>query len=483
MRIIKYIITIPIALILTVVGGEAQFHWNVIHTDSDGRYYYSFESISCFRNVCTAAGSLVDTLSHSASRVFYRSTDRGNHWAIQDPGLPTQTDLHLYLNSNYFAFVQQLDSLHAVALQNGGAGIAMQTSDGGVTWQQANPQFAGSLASIDFSDPSNGMMFGASNLVDTAFGHHTIEYGAGPAQTFITSNDGATWDSGRAAFPSIYSKVAEVQCHTFGAGHFCLFTPGHGKLFTTKNNWKTYDSTSAFIDSSNDPLNYYQLFHCSFLGTDTIFSYGRFRFGGPTDYKGVIFRSTDAGKSWDVPSYVSQLSRVDYLSNLYKDTLLAGGTGSANIVMSTDRGGTWKVDTLAVDTGYNIVTTRGISITDQGQPLIICAQQQDINTASPSIIIRGNLGTERVEWASLLGYHDRIFPNPATTTLNIASIEASTPFRIIDILGRVIMTGMVGDHTTLTLDVARLPRGAYYLFVDNTEGIPIIAGKLMLVGY
>jgi hypothetical protein len=101
--------------------------------------------------------------------------------------------------------------------------------------------------------------------------------------------------------------------------------------------------------------------------------------------------------------------------------------------------------------------------------------------AIPSIIIRGSISKRNVEFSGLLQYHDRIFPNPATSSVNIASVESATPFHIIDMFGRTVLNGVVGDHTTIPVDVSRLSRGAYYVIVDNTSGNPITVGKMMLV--
>jgi len=81
-------------------------------------------------------------------------------------------------------------------------------------------------------------------------------------------------------------------------------------------------------------------------------------------------------------------------------------------------------------------------------------------------------------------YDSRVFPNPATTTLNIVPVEPSMPFKIIDVLGRTVISGKTLDHSTLTLDISSLPRGAYFVYVERSDikGDFAIAGKIALIG-
>ncbi len=81
-------------------------------------------------------------------------------------------------------------------------------------------------------------------------------------------------------------------------------------------------------------------------------------------------------------------------------------------------------------------------------------------------------------------FSHRIFPNPATTTLNLVSLETPTKYKIIDVLGREMMTGMTLDHATLTIDISSLLRGIYFVFVERSDvkGVFVSAGKLCAVG-
>lgn len=57
----------------------------------------------------------------------------------------------------------------------------------------------------------------------------------------------------------------------------------------------------------------------------------------------------------------------------------------------------------------------------------------------------------------------RVFPNPASETLNIQLISAVPELRITDLAGRLIGTKPVQSNTTITVDIRNLPPGVYLL--------------------
>jgi hypothetical protein len=99
---------------------------------------------------------------------------------------------------------------------------------------------------------------------------------------------------------------------------------------------------------------------------------------------------------------------------------------------------------------------------------------------APGHLVRAIIQKSGVEYAHTLSYNDRIFPNLATTKLNIASVEAPKPFWIIDMLGRTILSGMTLDNQTLTVDISALKPGVYDVISMGIFG-KIIIGKLLVV--
>jgi hypothetical protein len=66
----------------------------------------------------------------------------------------------------------------------------------------------------------------------------------------------------------------------------------------------------------------------------------------------------------------------------------------------------------------------------------------------------------------------KIYPNPTTGIINIEGTQSN--IRILDILGRPVMTGTIVNQK---LDVSHLPGGFYILSVsseNNVKSIPIV---------
>ena len=86
-----------------------------------------------------------------------------------------------------------------------------------------------------------------------------------------------------------------------------------------------------------------------------------------------------------------------------------------------------------------------------------------------------------VQRSDYISHEVSIYPNPATNTLDIASVESPSHFNIVDALGRTVISGMTLDHGTLTLNIANLPNGIYFVRVERADmrGIFVDAGKII----
>jgi Secretion system C-terminal sorting domain len=61
------------------------------------------------------------------------------------------------------------------------------------------------------------------------------------------------------------------------------------------------------------------------------------------------------------------------------------------------------------------------------------------------------------------------YPNPASGSLTITSVNSGEPVQILDVLGRVVMNGVISTNGSLTLDVSSLSTGTYYVSAGHTE--------------
>ena len=63
-----------------------------------------------------------------------------------------------------------------------------------------------------------------------------------------------------------------------------------------------------------------------------------------------------------------------------------------------------------------------------------------------------------------------IYPNPARTSITVASVEANSRYRLIDTQGKLIQTGRLQDEQT-TLDISQFANGLYFLQIEHDQKI------------
>ncbi len=464
---------IAIFLLVTILAShaDAQLVWNTVRSDFDGQYNYCYDVLACNGNDCVLGGSVVDEAQQKILRMFWTSNDGGKHWVKKDPLLSDGT--YLYWKS-YFLSVQQINATSIVALSRGRArdgydsNLTMLSTDGGAHWKNIDSGINGVSRAVFFYNNDSGFLISNKG-----------KRGDGPPRFYTTTDGGLHWDS---TTSTVWKSINKRQY--LGNQTFAGFTSPNGPFYYTTDNFQTVNHSAVLIDSIDNipnPFYHYYINNCSFGGLDTVIAYGSYNVSGDwTVSAGMMMRSTDRGMHWSAPQLFDSIWSIDKMTTLSRDTVIAGGESNKHILRSTDRGLTWRTDSLLLDTAYEAYVLRNVVIPSSGNPLALYTYSQIDGV--PSIVISGDHELNRVEWSGYLNYHDRLYPNPATTTVNIASIESSTPFHLVDVLGRVALEGIVGDHTDIQVNVSSLPRGMYYLIVNDTYGNPVIAGKLMLSG-
>ncbi|MFI5263764.1 MAG: T9SS type A sorting domain-containing protein [Candidatus Kapaibacterium sp.] len=471
------------SLLFVSSGAKAQTAWHHIHTDFDGRYDYCFEVISCFGNNCTIGGDLVDEKLQRITRVFWRSTDGGNSWKIQDPGLRVDTN---FLYRNNFTKIQQIDSLNIVAVglswdpDSGGLGdipLILRTFDGGKTWEKQNLGQAGVVRDIHFSDLATGIALVQDN--------YDPGVGMGPVYIYTTMNAGKNW----ALVPLIEFNInlpigiKFAQCYSAASGDsnpgkFRVFKSWYGAVYITNDNWQTQVIADPISNPVSDPNGNYHLFNCNFIGVDTIIAYGFYGQFNSTQ-EGMMIRSTDGGASWGAPiRFPGTVSSISGMTSLGRDTVLAWGNSANIIFLSTDRGTTWRTDSLVIDTAYAGSTPLGMDFCG-GHPIAIYG----IGMTAPSILIRADGLKSQVRLNSGMIGDCTLFPNPASTTATINfgfDSPGNVTLAIFDLLGRRVKEISLGElnagEHSETLDLQSLPNGSYLCRV--TEG-----GKVSSVAF
>jgi hypothetical protein len=433
---------------------RAQLVCSITKDQDIGGYTDSYIRLHCQGNDCIVIADAI-IVGEPVHSVFLRSVDGGHNWTLQDPG-KIDTTAELY-------GVDLIDSSNIIAYGDGGGvpGIPyftfiLRTTDGGATWlRDSTPTNDYTIEDVSFSSSKDGMLASADSL-------------------FITSDGGAHWGT----VPDI--EVLIRQCHDYGNGMYRGYSWSTQQIFTTTNFWKTYDTTPSI---GSDHIYYSD---CRFGGGDTIFAYGFRPTSSSINYP-CIARTTDAGHHWSsvYDDTTGPFGYIYSMSDVDRDTIAAGINSSLNTALwSTDNGVTWKVDSLqSDDTSFNVNEIDGIDFNSEGELVGAFNYYPPPSTGGSlvSFLVIGKHVNAGVSSNVMSSSPVEIFPNPASTTVNIIAPNWSHSIHLIDILGRDAMTGMSTQDGQFTLDVSHLPHGIYSVLLDR-DGALLPVGKIAVEG-
>jgi Secretion system C-terminal sorting domain/BNR/Asp-box repeat len=430
-----------IAYLTFVSGSRAQeYEWHITYPPADSNHYaYFFNAVDCYGEVCTAVGDKRTPSITTDDRnilMCFRSTDGGQTWTEQDPGLPHERTDWLGPGSTsnpQLLIVQQIDSLNAVVA--GDSGLFVKTTDGGNTWQRQDLHSMGQVYSVHFSDPMTGIVVKNWNYTPSD-----------SSNIMFTHDGGVTW------LPSKFCPwLAATMCHSDGGETFRAIGYAEGPVYTTHDDWATIDST-AWIIPLADTVHVFGA--CNFKGTDTLVGYGTTQAGNPYMF---IDRSSDDGESWNMPDIPDTLiqSAVS-MSSLNRDIVFYGGWSTKNqIAVSRDNGTTWEIDDFAMNPDTTAPDIFSIAVTGNNEGVGVFSFSGFL--ASPDVLARGVPLSSGVAASTPVQQTLEIFPNPATNT--IAITNSSGAITVTDPLGRNYDLKRTGN----ALDVSALPSGVYFI--------------------
>lgn len=389
--------------------------------------------------------------------MFFRSNDGGETWSEQDPGLPQGRGD----NSNYIRRVQQIDSLNIVAA--GDTGLLVRSFDGGLTWHQQDVPARENVWDVHFSDPMTGI---------AVLQHPTG--GQNPSCDIITTHDGGNhWKL--APFSPWLSGVA---CHSYGGNRFAAISFNVGPVYRTNDDWVTFDSSQLIVNWTDHE---HGVGKYRFLGSDTIVGLGATSTGiGEIPY---LVHSIDGGDHWDSTVIKNTLLNWDAasISSLEFDPVLIGAYGRETWMgVSHDHGVTWEIDTTIFDgpmPGAEVVRSIAVSNTAGSGVFGVAAF---VSLAGHGFLARGIPEQSRVENFERIIYTTHLFPNPASSQVEIATIDPDRPIFLCDVLGRTVSRSRLDAHGQVSLDVTSLPRGTYSVMLDHFGNV-IPVGKLVLI--
>ncbi|MDP4219659.1 MAG: YCF48-related protein [Bacteroidota bacterium] len=447
------IIFITLAPMFCTLGARAQLSWQITHLASDWRFSYTFNAVSCNGEDCTATGLIRDALTDKVRIIFWRSDDGGSTWEIQDPELPFE----LGDNQNQCIAIQQIDAQNIIAV--GDTGLILRTFDGGISWERQQCNSSAFLRNVHFANPYSGIVISS----DTS------------ANIYTTSDGGRQWRT------SAFSSANIVQCHCYGPGDYSVFDIGQGRFYRTRDNWLTVDSTSPILDSTARKSGYY-ISYCKYTDGDTIFVCGN-QFN-PNGGGGVLMRSVNNGSTWEQPMLFPSFTYLRFMTSLSRDTVLAAGGSLNHILFSSDRGSSWRDDSLVLDTDYHLVYCFGLEAVGDGGFVGVYPELPGRGIPGglsfPGVLVKGQNVKLSVTAPGEIE-RMRIFPNPATNEVTIASTIGNESARVFDVLGRQVLQGELSNAGKLTFDTRKLPRGYYNIFLYD-KGKVLREGKFEVIG-
>ena len=456
-------ILLCIASFFAVTGLQAQYRVTVTHPDTVGVNTYQFFAVDCFiptSNELPGGVSIAASLKYNYgtqdySLVFCRSLNGGQTWTEQNPGLALTKNTDKYTIYK----VQQVDAQHAVAIGIIGVDklsptMILRTSNGGTTWDiqidSLLTDYTTEHPSIHFSDTLSGMAVFRD-------------------QRIFTPHDGGThWTL--APFRPKGGIYELYDLHADGGSTFrarCGLI-GNVVLYHTADDWQTVDSTYII----NDVNNLAWVNSTQYYGSDTVVVEATNYSQAISYYIPFFFVSGDGGSTWrefHFPDTVQSALSTSSISNMNSSTTFIGGTFGVNqnfrnVLVSTDHGSSWQVDTLIADpqdAQYSWLSWAGamnsISPVGNGSAIAAYGSQQDHMSYLVRLTkIEASVAEPAVPTASLAAY-----PNPASGMLRVSVLANGS--KVFDLLGREYDCPRSEDQ----LDISQLPPGVYCLRLSN----------------
>jgi photosystem II stability/assembly factor-like uncharacterized protein len=423
---------------------HAQYRWHIVHPDrvatDSGTFYYGFTNISCSGESCSVIGNIWHGQSGDSDFILH-SIDGGITWSVVEPPMPQWVYTWNSKGELLLDGMEQIDSLDAIA--TGGKGTIFRTFDGWNTWQTDSLNFppvivgrydtiAISFTGVDFVNLAEGALYDGPNELD-----------------FFTVDSGKTWTE----------RTGDI--YPSGPGMFREYLQAKNSnepdtILTTKDDWTTAD-TSTF--TWNGPFLTGSLIRGAFMvgAGDTLFSLAYRYDSTGVNQIATLVRSTDLGKNWaELP--IPRTNRITWtiVSPLDEQTLVVAGRDSTGeILISSDRGTSWVLDTVPLDNGMPYWLISSVAVTSSGRVIASIIQDNSVlgsrvlaylepvpSSATPNVPSQANFN---------------LYPNPAINLINIASPAGA--ISIADPLGRSYAVPRNGNM----LDISSLPSGVYFV--------------------
>ncbi len=190
-----------------------------------------------------------------------------------------------------------------------------------------------------------------------------------------------------------------------------------------------------------------------------------------TDGKQYLFKTTDGGNTWD--DLITNWGGINLpLRHLYATTdgklfgaLLFEPNRAARYKYSLDAGQTWILDSLDASTVSEIVGFR-----QSGSALYALAQQITTPVIRKIYALDLGGGATSVNDVNRQQVSLKIYPNPASSFINVESDEEMQSIQVADVTGRIIIAENNLSTLTTQRSTAELATGSYFIHIKTTSG-------------
>lgn len=356
--------------------------------------------------------------------------------------------------------------------------LLLKTTDGGATWQPvAHAGMGFSLVGTDIIHV---------NFLNDSVGFAVVgdfEFPTYLGTMYKTSNGGLTWTHVQSGNIAVYSTYFFDEHNGYQVGS--AFFAGRAVIKQTNGIWSDYHTFSWTADDFLYTVDFYD----SLVGIA----------GGSMGY---VFRTMNGGVTWDtvktvVDSNIYSLKFVDH-----RTVLAATGNNPAALIISTDTGRTWQLETNTMTFAYpalrsltlskrdSFIAVGKASFGDQGVLLSwlngsvdLYMSDHPLNSVSMSndsvafavgdsgLIVSNRHFLLPVRDVEEEEYQAEVFPNPTTGRL-VTRMDGPHEVSVTDMQGRVLhrQTDRQKQHN---LKLSGLPAGIYIVELKTEDGVRV----------
>jgi len=389
-----------------------------------------------------------------------RSTDAGASWAFDYTGVSYNTIYHVVEHPTTGTLYAAVSSVHDLyqstyltdAQINGGSGAILFSTDLGVTWQMLE-NFAHPVIWLAI-DPNNADRMYASVV------HSTL---GGIFRTNDLNNGvGATWTNTAAPprteghpyniFVLDDGTVVSTWCgrrapsFTTSSGVFSSDDLGVSWTDLSENDDMYYWTKDITIDPNDATQNTWYV---------SVFS----GWGGPANDKGGLFKTTDRGQNW-----------VLFYDSYRVESATVNPINADEVYFTTENEGMWYSENATSATPtftqlfeysfqhpmrvfYNPFDNEEIWVSSFGNGLKV-----GTTSTAPSAI--SSSATSQIS----------IYPNPAGTFFNVSNASEIIQYKLVDQLGRLIITMPTGNSNSFSVNIENCESGIYFLTLYSANG-------------